>query len=228
VGKFAFFMASTTIISTEGTIPFNVDGETHQTWFKVFGDLTNRTRTPVVVLHGGPGYSHDYLLPISDLASSTSPVIFYDQLGHSRSTHLPEKPQSFWSIDLFIDELVNLLTYFNIQDEFDLLGHSWGGMLAVEFEIRRQHAGLRRMILSDSLAAMHLWNEAKDQLKSAFPAEVQEGMGVGLKDLERFRTSMFIYLSVHGCTVQPMPEELKYSLGQFFDDDADRSVSNAM
>lgn len=75
------------------------------------------------------GMSHDYLVPLADL-SNTRPIILYDQIGNARSTRFPDKPQSFWTIDLFIDELVNLLAHFGVQEEFYLLGHSWGGILA--------------------------------------------------------------------------------------------------
>ncbi|KAK0474535.1 proline iminopeptidase [Armillaria novae-zelandiae] len=81
-------------------------GKEYQTWYKVVGNLDNCAQTLLVVVHGRPSLSHDYLLPLSDLATKFSiPVIFYDQIGNSHSTHLPSKPPSFWTIDLFIDEL---------------------------------------------------------------------------------------------------------------------------
>ncbi len=104
--------------------------------------------TCLIDIHS-PGLSHDYLLPLSDLATKFSiPVVFYDQIGNSRSTHLPSKPPSFWTIDLFIAELVNLLEHFHIQEGFDFLGHSWGGILGLEFEVRRQSEGLRHLVLT--------------------------------------------------------------------------------
>ena len=71
--------------------------------------------------------AHDYLTPIGDLQTSR-PVIFYDQFGNNRSTHLPNKPKSFWTIDLFVDELVNLTNHLGISSRFDILGHPWGGI----------------------------------------------------------------------------------------------------
>lgn len=49
-------------MSTEGTIPFEVGGETYRTAYKFFGDLKTPTKRPIVLLHGGPGMSHHYLL----------------------------------------------------------------------------------------------------------------------------------------------------------------------
>jgi pimeloyl-ACP methyl ester carboxylesterase len=110
-----------TLRVSEGTIPFYFKGDTLRTWYKVFGHISLRNGPrPLVVLHGGPGLSHDYLIPISDIASFPEhrAIIFYDQIGNGQSTHLPHKDQAFWKIDLFIDELVNLLSYFKIIGDF--------------------------------------------------------------------------------------------------------------
>jgi pimeloyl-ACP methyl ester carboxylesterase len=84
---------------SEGTIPFEYEGETLQTWYKVVGDVAPRNPRPLVVLHGGPGVSHDYMIPVSDIVSFSShrPVIFYDQVGNGRSTHLQQKDILFCS-----------------------------------------------------------------------------------------------------------------------------------
>ena len=60
---------------------------------------------------------------------SSIPIIFYDQLGGGRSTHRPDAPKDFWTPELFMDELDNLLKHLHVQDDFDLLGHSWGGKI---------------------------------------------------------------------------------------------------
>jgi len=166
---------------------------------------------------------------LGDLAhSATIPVIFYDQLGSGHSTHLPDKPTSFWTIDLFINELLNLLVHLNIQDNFDLIGHSWGGMLGTEVEVRRQPAGLRRLILTNSLATMQSWKASNAQLIQSFPKDVQEGISLGSGDLKRFRDAMRQFHAVHGCTVKPTPKEVIYSLDQVLGDDGDPTVSKAM
>ncbi|TGO55325.1 hypothetical protein BOTNAR_0247g00170 [Botryotinia narcissicola] len=118
---------------TEGLAEFIVPGISKpcQTWYKVAGDLTT-SQTPLIVLHGGPGACHEYLLPLEDLAPSI-PLVFYDQIGNGLSTHLPEKAgdEAFWSVKLFQDELDNLISHLELKDRFiDVCGHSWGGMLA--------------------------------------------------------------------------------------------------
>jgi pimeloyl-ACP methyl ester carboxylesterase len=92
---------------------------------------------PLLVLHGGPGVPHNGLRPLRHLATTHSiSVILYDQIGCCRSTHLPEKKgdRSFWTVDLFLKELQNLLEHLEIKGEYDLYGHSAGGVLASEWE----------------------------------------------------------------------------------------------
>jgi proline-specific peptidase len=213
---------------TDGKIDFKYDGETFQTYYKLFGDLTNGTRTPLVFLHGGPGLVHDYLVPFSQLADKYNvPVIIYDQLGNGLSTHLKLKPSTFWTVDLFIDELYNLLNHFSIQDNFDLGGHSWGGILALEFEVRKQPKGLKHLILSDSLASSALWNQSNMQLMQTFPKEVQEGLAGGMKNPEKFWAALQQFHAVHGCTIKPFPKEYLYTMEQVFGANGDPTVASA-
>ena len=124
---------------------------------------------------GGPGIPHDYLVPLIDLAHNHAiPIIFYDQLGNGLSTHLPEKhgDEAFWTTQLFLDELDNVLASLGVADCYDILGHSWGGMLAAMHAIRHPR-GLRRLILADSLADMQMWIAETSRLRAELPKDVQ-------------------------------------------------------
>lgn len=213
----------------EGTAKFVVSGETYQTWYQVFGDLSNSPRPPLIVIHGGPGLSHDYLYPLSDLAASASiAVIFYDQLGNGRSSRLSNKPQGFWSMDLFVDELANLIEHLGVGEAFDLLGHSYGGMIGAQYVTERQPPGLQHLILSDSFASMDLWNQSLGQLAQAFPPDVQEGLRLGLRDVPKYKHALMEFYSVHGCTVQPFPIEFVRTFDYVFGDERDTAVADAM
>ncbi|KAJ7622535.1 Alpha/Beta hydrolase protein, partial [Roridomyces roridus] len=149
-----------------GTIDFVLDGETFKTAYKIFGDL--KAPCPLLVLHGGPGIPHQYLLTFSALASKTRPVIFYDQIGCGLSTHLPNKPAEFWTVEMFMKELDNVIAQLLADTVFDLAGHSWGGMLGADYIISR----LRRLILADAPASMELWSVGANLLLDhKFPAE---------------------------------------------------------
>jgi len=92
--------------SVKGIAPFGDYG----TWYRVTGDLSCGL-PPVVVLHGGPGSTHDYLLSMTALADAGRPVVHYDQLGNGGSTRLPDRGTDFWTVELFRDELDNLLEH---------------------------------------------------------------------------------------------------------------------
>lgn len=223
-------MTSTpTVPSVEGTAVFPHKGETYQTWYTVFGDLKNSVRPPLICLHGGPGLAHDYLLPLVDLASTASvPVILYDQIGGGRSTLLPQKSGDFWTIELFIDELVNLLGYLGVTDAFYLLGHSWGGILAAEFAVRRQPGGLRGLVLTDSLASYALWVQSNIQLLQGLPPWVMEGVAAGYADKEKLLPALKELHAKHGCLLRPQPEEFTRTLDGVFADDAHMVVPASM
>jgi L-proline amide hydrolase len=74
----------------------------HRTWYRVVGDLDPAaSRAPVVICHGGPGATHDYVAPIaSQLVGSGRTCVLYDQLGNGRSDHLPDADPSFWTVEL--------------------------------------------------------------------------------------------------------------------------------
>ncbi|ESZ96266.1 hypothetical protein SBOR_3321 [Sclerotinia borealis F-4128] len=168
---------------TSGTASFKVPGlsEPCQTWYKVFGDLTT-SKTPLIVLHGGPGACHEYLLPLTDLVSSI-PVIFYDQIGNGQSTHLPEKAgdEAFWSVELFLNELDNLISHLGLKTRpIDVLGHSWGGMLAAVWASdASRSANLRRLILASSLASMETFQLGIAELRKNLPLDVQKALDRG-------------------------------------------------
>ncbi|KAF8632741.1 hypothetical protein AX15_001710 [Amanita polypyramis BW_CC] len=218
----------------EGTVSFDYAGETYQTYFKLYGTpTTTATRAPLVVLHGGPGLVHDYLLPLASLSANHNiPVIFYDQLGNGRSSHCrprnepPSSPHPFWSIDLFVNELDNLVHKLGIQDKFDLLGHSWGGVLAAEYEVRKQPAGLRKMVLSNSLASQQLWNRSNAELAKKFSLSVREGLKVGSKDMPRFWAALEEYYAAHGCIVDSGRELFMKAIWEAIGPDGDPTVSN--
>lgn len=132
--------------SKDGSVPFEAPGISKpcSTYYKIIGDLSS-DNAPIVMLHGGPGGGHEYLLTFAELWTHYSiPVVLYDQLGCGASTHLPETAGdgSFWNEALFIAELNNLLDHLRIRDGpgFHLYGHSWGGMLGAAFASTRPEA----------------------------------------------------------------------------------------
>ena len=88
-------------------------------WYQIVG---SGSRTPLVLLHGGPGAPSYYLNPLAKLADER-PVVFYDQLGAGRSDR-PTRSE-LWRIERFVEELARLRTVLGLKD-VHILGHSWG------------------------------------------------------------------------------------------------------
>jgi len=190
----------------EGTISF---GE-WSTWYRVTGDL-NAGMTPLVVVHGGPGCTHDYLLALAAIAENGRPVVHYDQLGGGRSTHLPDRGGDFWTVQLFLDELDNLLDSLGIADDYHLLGQSWGGMLGAEHAIR-QPTGLRSVVLSNSPASMALWASEAKILRGELPPDVEATLdrheADGTTEDPEYLAASQVYYDEHVCRVVPNPPEV--------------------
>ncbi|KAF9464584.1 proline-specific peptidase [Collybia nuda] len=215
---------------TEGKIPFIVEGETFETHYKLFGDITQPLHVPTIAIHGGPGITHDVLVPLGDLASNSpsTAIILYDQLGSGLSTHLKSKDVSFWTIDLFIDELENILSFFKI-DRYNIIGHSWGATLAAEFVIRRQPKGLKRLVLQNCLASAKLRNKAMAELRAALPEDVQATLKkneeAGTTKTAEYRAAMMVFWERHACRIHPFPPEVAHSMSE---PERDPTVLDAM
>ncbi|CDO68701.1 hypothetical protein BN946_scf184652.g28 [Trametes cinnabarina] len=204
-------MASPTVT---GTADFDAKaGKPCQTWYQVYGHLKSGV-TPVVAIHGGPGCTHHYILSMADLATKYSiPVVFYDQLGNGNSTHLPEQSGEFWTEQLFLDELDNLLCHLGIQDNYVLLGQSWGGMLAAR-HATRQPKGLKRLIIAGSPASIPLFvRAAKEELIANLPPDARDAIikkeEAGTTESEsEYKAAVNVFYKRHVCRVDPWPAEL--------------------
>ena len=198
--------------STEGFAPFRG----YQTWYRVTGELGG-AKNPLVVLHGGPGASHDYVDRMKLIANQGRAVIHYDQLGCGKSTHLKEKGADFWTVQLFLNELDNLLKHLGIQGGYHVLGQSWGGMLGAEHGVTRP-AGLKSLVISDSPASMELWVQEANKLRDALPADVQATLvkheAAGTTASAEYQTAMRVFYDRHVCRVIPWPPEVGRSFAQ--------------
>ncbi|KAL8739479.1 MAG: hypothetical protein Q9190_007722 [Brigantiaea leucoxantha] len=203
----------------EGEISFHVPAANKpcKTWYQLYGSLSS-SRRPLVALHGGPGVPHNYLLSLLDLTLPpySIPLILYDQLGCGKSTHLPELHGSatFWTVELFLSELSNLLSHLGIQNNYDLLGQSWGGMLGACHAIT-QPPGLHRLVIADSPADMVQWVTVADRLRKQLPADIQEILkrceDEGREGAPEYEEAMMVYYDRHVCRLKPMPAELEES-----------------
>ncbi len=207
----------------EGHAPFRE----YKTWYRICGDLRSGM-TPLVVAHGGPGCTHDYVDAFRDVAETGRAVVHYDQIGNGRSTHLRDKPADFWQPSLFLAELDSLLKHLGIQDNYALLGQSWGGMLGSEHAVTTP-PGLQALIIANSPASMGLWLQAAARLRSALPPEVQATLlaheVAGTIASDEYKAASQVFYQRHVCRLDPWPDEVKRTFDAM---DTDPTVYHAM
>ncbi|MFA4859353.1 proline iminopeptidase-family hydrolase [Methanoregula sp.] len=193
----------------EGKIP--VTGG--KVWYRIFGP--EKTGTPLLVLHGGPGIPHDYLLPLAKLADER-PVIFYDQLGCGNSGPVPD--ESLLTVERFAEELAQVQNALGL-DTFHILGQSWGSMLAVEYMLRKRPAGVQRLILSGPCLAASRWNADQRQYVSELPKETRDIIlrheTTGDFESPEYQDAMMAYYRLHICRMDPWPDCLMRSMERF-------------
>jgi L-proline amide hydrolase len=200
-----------------------------ETWYRVVGELSAATtRAPLVVCHGGPGLTHDYLSSVAELSASGRACILYDQFGNGRSGRRPEAPVDFWSVELFLRELRTLVSHLGIGSGYHVLGHSWGGMLALELALDRP-AGLRSIVLADAFASSADYRAGVVGLLEGLPPEVRETIErhetAGTTDTPEYQQAMRVFYGRHVCRRRPVPDEVMRTLGAL---GADSTVYEAM
>lgn len=205
----------------------HADFQGYKTWYRITGNIDSE-KIPLVVLHGGPGCTHDYVDSFKDIAEQGRAVIHYDQLGNGRSTHLRDKGADFWTVQLFLDELGNLLQHLGIASRYHVLGQSWGGMLGAEHAVTRP-AGLRSLVIANSPASMDLWVQEANRLREGLPPEVQATLlrheASGTTDSAEYVEAMTVFYARHVCRVVPMPDEVARTFAAI---DADPTVYHTM
>jgi len=222
-----------TSLDTSGETEGFADFQGYRTWYLVLGDLEAARSAdgpaPLVTLHGGPGATHDYLLSMVDLAVDGRAVVFYDQLGNGRSTHLRDRGASFWTVDLFVRQLANLIEHLGIGSRYHVLGQSWGGMLAQEHAIT-QPVGLRSIVLSNTAASFSDFGREATKLRADLPPEVEATLGrhegAGTTDDPEYQAACQVFYSRHVCRLDPWPEEVERSFTAMAEDPTVYGITN--
>ena len=189
-------------LSTEGFIPFRG----YRTWYHIVGKGEEPGKLPLLVLHGGPGASYDYLEPLEAMAKTGRRVIFYDQLGGGNSDH-PHNP-SMWTVELFVEELGAVRKALAL-DHLHILGQSWGGMLGMEYALT-QPSGLASLTIADSPASLVQWVSEANRLRAQLPSEVQQTLlhheQNGTTDSREYQDAMLVYYRRHVCRLDSWPD----------------------
>ncbi len=179
-------------------------------WYKIAGERNEKT--PIVILHGGPGIPHNYLTPLAELKRS---VIFYDQLGCGRST-LSADQEITWTTQKFVDDLDAVIDHLGLE-QFYLLGHSWGGACAIEYALKFP-AKVKGLILASPLVSTSLWVEDSKRLMQKLPEEtlfnIIENEKCKTFDNKQYQAACHLFYQNFLCRMEVWPQELMDSLNQ--------------
>jgi len=133
---------------------------TYKVWTKRVG---NDPDTKLLLLHGGPGATHEYFEAAdSYLPSANVEYYYYDQLGSAYSDQ-PEEPD-LWELARFVEEVEQVRVALGLDlNNFYLLGHSWGGILAIEYALR-YGSNLKGLVISNMMASVRAYNHYAEEI----------------------------------------------------------------
>ena len=136
-------------------IPIKTPKGDFRVWTKRVG---NNPRIKVLLLHGGPGATHEYFEAADSYFPAASvEYYYYDQLGSAFSDQ--PKDESLWDLPRFVEEVEQVRRALGLnKDNFYLLGQSWGGMLAIEYALKYQQ-NLKGLIISNMVSSIPAYND---------------------------------------------------------------------
>jgi L-proline amide hydrolase len=185
----------------------------YRTWYRVVGELDSGVPVaPVVICHGGPGATHDYVAPIAEqLHRSGRACVLYDQLGNGRSDRLPDVDPSFWTVERFERELAALVAHLGIAGRYHVVGQSWGGMLALLHALERP-PGLISVVAADSPASIPAFVAGCNELLDAMEPHVRDTIRAGERSGEtatpEFQAAVMEFYTRHVCRLETWPDEV--------------------
>ena len=157
-------------------VEINTNNKKFKVWTKRIG---NNPKIKLLLLNGGPGMSHEYFECMeSFLPSEGIEFIYLDQLG----TGFSDNPNdvTFWDLNRYVEEVEQVRKSLNLDSSnFYLLGHSWGGILAMQYALKYQK-NMKGLIVSNMMASCPKYGEYSKILAKQMPPEVQ----TQIKDIE--------------------------------------------
>jgi proline-specific peptidase len=186
----------------------------HQEWVPVPGGQVFTARygsgngSALVVLHGGPGMPSYYLEPLADLADERD-VILFDQLGCGRSER-PDNPR-LWTVERAVEEVEAVRRTLGLG-AISLLGHSWGGFLALAYTAVHP-ANVSALVLSSPLVSVDLWMQDAARLVARVPASIREKIAQheaeGTFSHPDYQAATMAFYKKFFCKLEPWPANLQ-------------------
>jgi proline iminopeptidase len=200
-------------IKTAGVRLIPIMGGKYKVWTKKVG----RGGLKVLLLHGGPGCTHEYFECFEDfLPQEGIEFYYYDQLG----SHYSDQPDddSLWTVERFTEEVEEVRQGLGL-DHFVLLGHSWGGMLGIEYALKYQQH-LKGLVISNMTAGIKDYMAHAAELRRALPPETiaildkYEAKG-DYQNPEYLGAMMGVVYTRHLCRLDPWPDAVNRTFKHF-------------
>lgn len=216
--KSNYFTSDQAAVKTGGIslIPIETPKGKFKVWTKRFG---NSPRMKLLLLHGGPGATHEYFECFeSFLPQEGIEFIYYDQLGSAYSDQ--PKDKDLWTLDRFVDELEQVRKALGLnKDNFYLLGHSWGGILAMEYSMKYQD-NLKGLIISNMMSSSPEYGAYADNVlaKQMDPKVLKEVRALeAKKDFQNPRYMELLlpnYYAQHILRLEDWPDPVNRAFGK--------------
>jgi proline iminopeptidase len=214
----AYFPAPETGVKTGGiqVIPITTPKGKFNVWTKRFG---NNPKIKVLLLNGGPGATHEYFECMeSFLPQEGVEFIYYDQLGCGNSDN--PKDTAMWSLPRYVEEVEQVRQALNLnKDNFYLLGHSWGGILAAEYAFKYQQ-NMKGLIISNMMMSCPAYGKYADEVlaKQMKPEVLKEIRAIeAKKDFSNPRYMGLLepnFYAEHLCRIVPNPEPVTRAMSK--------------
>jgi proline iminopeptidase len=181
-----------------------IDGQYH-VWTKRMGEGPIK----ILLLHGGPGCSHEYFESFEQFMPPGIEFIYYNQLG----SYLSDQPDdtSLWTVERFREEVEQVRRALGLE-QFYLYGQSWGGLLGLEYALKYQQH-LKALIVSNMTASIPSYLGHVNHLRSLMPADrvkvFEQYEALGQLDAPEYQEVLTELYNRHICRVVPWPEPVQ-------------------
>jgi L-proline amide hydrolase len=190
---------------TEGHVPFSIG----RTWYRSVAAKQDEGRVPLLCLHGGPGANWLHMKPYETFADERR-VVFYDQLGAGNSAVAEPHDPAMWTPELYVEEVDAVREALELE-RVHVFGHSWGGMLGMQYAAGRPE-GLVSLIAESSPPSVPEWMPEVARLRSELPPEVEstlrEHEEAGTTDSPEYEEAVMVFYKRHLCRADPWPDWL--------------------
>ena len=186
----------------EGWMPFKQG----RTYYRIVGE---GSKTPLLLLHGGPGSTHNYFEVLDHLAEEDDrPIIMYDQIGCGNS--FIEGHPEYFNAETWIEELQQLRRELEL-DQVHILGQSWGGIMALWYALDYHPAGVSSYILSSTLPSAKLWESEQHRRITYMAQKYQDAfakaLDTGCYDDLAYLEALALFMDQHcNPSVKDLPE----------------------